>query len=52
MVGRMELEAAMGHPCGLGFVAAEHLKRYPQFDWQKELLRDLPSRPWTRFSAR
>lgn len=52
MVERMELEAAMGHPCGLGFVAAEHLKRYPQFDWQRGLLRDLPSRPWTRFSAR
>lgn len=52
MVERMELEAAMGHPCGLGFVAAEHLKRYPQFEWQRELLRDLPSRPWTHFSAR
>ncbi|HLE60731.1 MAG TPA: C45 family peptidase [Thermoanaerobaculaceae bacterium] len=52
MAQRMELEAAMGHPCGRGFVASEHLKRYPQFEWQRELLRDLPSRPWTRFSAR
>lgn len=52
MVERIELEAAMGHPCGLGFVAAEHLTRHPQFNWQRELLRDLPSRPWTRFSAR
>ena len=52
MVQRMELEAAIGHPCGLGFVAAEHLKQYPQFDWQGGLLRDLPSRPWTRFWAR
>jgi hypothetical protein len=51
MVGRMELEAAMGHPCGLDFHAAEHLARYPQHAWQKGLLRDLPSRPWTRFSA-
>ena len=52
MAQRMELEAAMGHPCGRGFVASEHLKRYPQFEWQRELLRDLPSRLWTRFSAR
>jgi hypothetical protein len=52
MVRRMEMEAAMGHPCGLGFVAAEHLKRYPQFEWEKSLLRDLPSRAWASFSAR
>ena len=51
MVGRMELEAAMGHPCGLDFHAVEHLARYPQHAWQKGLLRDLPSRPWTLFSA-
>jgi len=52
MAQRMELEAAIGHPCGQVFVAAEHLKQYPQFEWQRGLLRDLPSRPWTRFSAR
>jgi hypothetical protein len=51
MVERMELDAAMGHPCGLGFSAAEHLARHPEFAWQKPLLRDLPSRPWTRFAA-
>jgi hypothetical protein len=51
MAGRMEIEAAVGHPCGRAFVAAEHLKRYAQFGWQKDLLRDLPSGPWTRFAA-
>jgi hypothetical protein len=51
MVGRMELEAAMGHPCGLDFNAAAHLTAHPQFDWQRPLLRDLPSRPWTVFAA-
>jgi hypothetical protein len=52
MVQGMEMWAAMGHPCGLDFVAAEFLQRHPEYDWQRELLRDLPSRPWTRFSAR
>ena len=48
---RMSLVAAMGHSCGRDFLAAEHLKRYPQFEWQKPYLRDLKSHPWTQFSA-
>jgi hypothetical protein len=52
MVQGMEMWAAMGHPCGLDFVAAEFLQRHPEYGWQRELLRDLPSRSWTRFSAR
>jgi hypothetical protein len=52
MIQGMEMWAAMGHPCGLDFVAAEFLQHHPEYDWQGELLRDLPSRPWTRFSAR
>jgi hypothetical protein len=52
MVQGMEMWAAMGHPCGLDFVAREFLQRHPGYGWQRELLRDLPSRPWTRFSAR
>ena len=51
MVARMELEAAMGHPCGLDFRAAEHLARHPQFAWEQPLLRDLPSHPWTLFNG-
>jgi hypothetical protein len=30
--------------------AAKHLKQHPQFAWQKSVLRDLDSRPWTVFS--
>jgi hypothetical protein len=52
MVQGMEMWAAMGHPCGLDFVAAEFLQRHPEYGWQRELLRDLPSRPWTLFSLR
>ncbi len=51
MASRMELEAAMGHPCGLDFHADAHLRLHPQFEWQRPLLRDLPSRPWTLFAA-
>jgi hypothetical protein len=52
MVQGMEMWAAMGHPCGQGFVAAEFLRLHPEYGWQRELLRDLPSGPWTRFSVR
>jgi hypothetical protein len=48
---RMEMEAAIGHACGIDFKAAAHFARHHDYDWQKPLLRDLPSRPWTRFSA-
>ncbi len=52
MAERMALVAAMGHPCGMDFKAAEHLRRYPQFGWQKPYLRDLKAHPWTEFQAR
>ncbi len=48
---QMTMEAAMGHPCGVGFKAAEHLKKNPEFAWMKPLLKDLPSHPWARFQA-
>jgi hypothetical protein len=51
MIRAMEMEAAMGHACGLHFRAEEHLKKYPQYGWMKPLLRDLPAQPWTRFRA-
>ncbi len=51
MIGLMTFTAAMGHSCGIDFKAAEHLKKHPQFAWQKDILKDLPSRPWTTFQA-
>lgn len=48
---QMTMEAAMGHPCGVGFKAADHLKKNPEFAWMKPLLKDLPSHPWARFQA-
>jgi hypothetical protein len=49
LVKEMSFEAAGGHPCGIGFKAAAHLKAHPEFKWQGALLRDLPSMPWTEF---
>lgn len=51
MAERMSLTAAAGHACGLDFKAAKHLKEHPDFAWQKPYLRDMPSRPWTEFTA-
>ncbi|HTM49703.1 MAG TPA: C45 family peptidase [Bryobacteraceae bacterium] len=48
---RMSFTAAAGHACGIAFRAAPHLKAHPEFAWQKELLRDMNSRPWTTFQA-
>lgn len=51
MAERMSLAAALGHACGIGFKAADHLRRHPEFAWHQEFLRDMPSRPWTTFTA-
>ncbi len=51
MVKAMTLEAGMGHTCGIGFSATGHLKKHPQFDWMKPLLKDIPTEPWTTFTA-
>ena len=47
---KMSLTAALGHACGTGFKAARHLAQHPDFAWQKDILRDMPARPWTRFT--
>jgi len=51
MAEAMTLRAALGHSCGLGFKAAEHLRKHSEFAWQRPALRDMPSRAWTTFSA-
>jgi hypothetical protein len=51
MLAQMSFEAAMGHADGIDFKAAEHLKQHPEFAWQKAVLRDLDSHPWTAFRS-
>ena len=49
LAGAMKLWARMGHPCGESFVASDFLARHPEFSYQKGLLHDMPSQPWTLF---
>jgi phospholipase B-like protein len=51
MAAKMELVAAAGHACGIDFKAGAHLQSHPEFAWEKDLLHDMDSRPWTTFSA-
>jgi hypothetical protein len=51
MAEHMSFTASAGHSCGINFKAAEHLRRHPEFSWQKELLRDMDSCPWTTFAS-
>jgi hypothetical protein len=51
MAEKMQLVAAAGHACGIDFKAKEHLEAHPEFDWQKDFLRDMNSHPWTEFQA-
>ena len=51
MAAKMSFVAGMGHPCGVPFHAAAHLKAHPEFAWQKPLLRDIDVNPWTTVSA-
>jgi hypothetical protein len=50
MAGRMSFTAAAGHACGIKFKAGEHLRKHPEFSWEKPLLRDMDAYPWTTFS--
>ena len=49
---KMSLNALLGHACGRNFKAAEHLAKHPEFAWQRDMLRDMNSRGWTKFTAK
>ncbi len=51
MAEQMQFWAAMGHPCGMDFVAANFLKQHPEYDWMHDLLQDMKSQPWTIFTS-
>jgi len=50
MAAQMTLSASMGHSCGIHFKAAKHLKAHPEFAWEKDVLKNLDSHPWTTFT--
>lgn len=47
----MTMTASLGHSCGIGFKSAAHLKKHAEYAWQRPILKDMPSRAWTTFSA-
>jgi len=49
---KMSMTAALGHACGRDFKAGEHLAKHPEFAWQRENLRDMNARGWTKFTGR
>jgi hypothetical protein len=49
LAAQMKLWAIIGHPCGQPFSANKFLSEHPEFDYQKDYLRDMPSRNWTLF---
>jgi Phospholipase B len=51
MAEKMQFWAAMGHPCGNDFIAADFLKAHPEYEWMRPILRDLKSYPWTVFTT-
>ncbi len=51
MAEKMQMVAAAGHACGIDFKAAPHLAAHPDFNWEKDILSDMDSRPWTEFEA-
>ncbi len=51
MAEKMQLWAAIGHPCAPDFVANDFLTRRPEFGWARGLLRDMKTQPWTEFTS-
>jgi hypothetical protein len=51
LAGGMAFLGAVGHSCGIDFRAVDFLKAHPEFGWQKPLLKDVLSHPWTRVAA-
>ncbi len=51
MVKTMTLMARAGHACGTDFIAADFLAKHPEYAWQKPVLTDMKSGPWTQFTA-
>jgi hypothetical protein len=49
---KLTFQATLGHACGVSFKAADHLAKHPEFAWQKDILKDMPARGWTKFSAK
>ncbi len=46
LAGNLQLWAIMGHPCGKPFIAQSFLEAHPQYEFEKDYLRDMPGQEW------
>ena len=51
MAETLMFAASAGHACGTSFHASEHLRKHPEFNWEKDYLRDMKAFPWATFRA-
>ncbi len=51
LTAKMELIAHLGHPDGQSFYVKPFLAAHPQYDWERSILGNMPSYPWTEFSS-
>lgn len=47
----MKFWAIMGHPCGQPFIAKTFLEAHPEYNYEKDFLRDMPGQVWTLFAS-
>jgi hypothetical protein len=51
MAAKMSMRARAGHPCGQDFNAKDFLDHHPEYQWEKDVLRDMKAGSWTTLSS-
>jgi len=51
LASHFQFWAHMGHPCGEDFIASTFLHLHPEYNWQKDYLRDMKAYPWSLMDA-
>jgi len=51
LASQFQFWAHMGHPCGEDFIASTFLEKHPEYNWQKDYLRDMKAYPWSLMDA-
>jgi Phospholipase B len=46
LAGNLQFWAIMGHPCGQSFNAKNFLTAHPEYDFEKDYLKDMPGQEW------
>lgn len=52
LASKMQFWAIMGHPCGESFIAKNFLDAHPEYNVQKDFLRNMPGQVWTLFEKK